>query len=221
MSPRVHFPAIGPRCVAIIAILVLASPGEVRAQPKAAEKAVNNKGGGSPAANVDATPGAGGGGNGKSVPAGTENARGPNDNASDNAKGVGAAADGKAIAAVAENARGPNENASGNAKGAAAGDAKAVAAVTEKAKGPNENASDNAKAIHVALEKFKAERTRLLDERAAVLEKLKGASDAEKKAILEQLRVESKAREEEERALAKQVREELKKIREDRKVGSE
>lgn len=87
----------------------------------------------------------------------------------------------------------------------------------EKVKGPNENASDTAKAVHAVIDQFRAQRDDYLAERRALLEKLKTATDAEKKAILEQLRTESRAREDDERSLGKQIRDELKKLRDERK----
>jgi hypothetical protein len=89
-----------------------------------------------------------------------------------------------------------------------------------KAKGPNENASDTAKAVHGVIAQFQAQRDTYLAERKLLLEKLKTATEAEKKAILEQLREDKAARDEEERTLGKQIREELKKLRDERKSGS-
>jgi hypothetical protein len=88
-----------------------------------------------------------------------------------------------------------------------------------KAKAPNENASDNAKAVHAVIEKFQAKRNDYLAERKELLEKLKIASEGEKKAIVEQLREDKQAREDEERALAKEIREELKELRAGRRDG--
>jgi hypothetical protein len=91
----------------------------------------------------------------------------------------------------------------------------------EKEKGPNVNASDRAKEVHEVLAQFRTLREGYLAERKALLEKLKGAKDDEKKAILDQLKADSAKREEEERALGKQIRDELKSLRETRKGGSE
>ena len=91
----------------------------------------------------------------------------------------------------------------------------------EKVKGPNENASQRAKDVHAVLDQFKTLREGYLAERKALLEKLKTAKDDEKKAILDQLKADSAKREEEERALGKQIRDELKSLRETRKGGSE
>jgi Skp family chaperone for outer membrane proteins len=87
-------------------------------------------------------------------------------------------------------------------------------------KGPNENASDNAKAVHALLDQFKAQRDEMMAARRVLLERLKTATEEEKKAILEQLKAEQQDRVEEQRALGKQIRDELKKLREERKGGS-
>jgi hypothetical protein len=88
------------------------------------------------------------------------------------------------------------------------------------AKGLSENASENAKAVQSVIEKFNTQREQYLAERKILLEKLKTASAAEKKAITEELREENRAREDEERALAKQIREELKALRGERRTGN-
>lgn len=87
-----------------------------------------------------------------------------------------------------------------------------------KGKGPAENASDTAKAVHKVIADFQAQRDQYLTDRKTLLEKLRSATAAERKTILEQLRVENEKRADEERALGKQIREELKKLREDRKT---
>ena len=82
----------------------------------------------------------------------------------------------------------------------------------------NENASDNAKAIQAVLKTFDAKRDALAAERKALIEKLEAAkTDLEKKAILDQLHTEQQAQAEERRALGKEMRNELKKIRDQRK----
>lgn len=83
----------------------------------------------------------------------------------------------------------------------------------EKEKGPNENASQRAKDVHEVLAQFRTLREDYLAERKALLEKLKTAKEDEKKAILDQLRADSSKRDEEERALGKQIRDELKSAR--------
>jgi acyl-CoA reductase-like NAD-dependent aldehyde dehydrogenase len=85
-------------------------------------------------------------------------------------------------------------------------------------KGPNENASANAKAVHAVIQQFREQRDQYLTERKAMLEKLKTATAEEKKAIMEQLREDKTAREADERSLGKQIREELKTLRGDRKA---
>jgi hypothetical protein len=89
----------------------------------------------------------------------------------------------------------------------------------DKPKGPNANASDNAKEVHEVLAEFRTIREGYLAQRKALLEQLKGASEEKKKEILEQLRKESAERDEEERALGKQIRDDLKKLRETRGTG--
>ena len=89
----------------------------------------------------------------------------------------------------------------------------------EKVKGPNDNASQNAKDVHLVLEEFRTLREGYLAQRKSLLEQLKGASEEKKKEILEQLRSETAARDEEERALGKQIRDDLKKLRDARKTG--
>jgi len=64
---------------------------------------------------------------------------------------------------------------------------------------------------------FQKERAAYLAARKDALEKAKAATGDEKKKLLEELRVESQARENEERSLGKQIREELKKVRDTRK----
>lgn len=85
-------------------------------------------------------------------------------------------------------------------------------------KGPNENASANAKAVHAVIQQFREQRDQYLTERKAMVEKLKTATAEEKKAIMEQLREDKTAREADERSLGKQIREELKTLRGDRKT---
>jgi hypothetical protein len=73
--------------------------------------------------------------------------------------------------------------------------------------------------VHAVIEAFQAQRNEYLTERKALLEKLNTATEAEKTKILEDLRKEKQAREAEERSLGKQIREDLKKLRDDRKGG--
>ena len=66
---------------------------------------------------------------------------------------------------------------------------------------------------------FKATRDAYLEKRKELLTELKTASETRAKEILDALRNESKEREEEERSLGKQIREQLKELREKRKGG--
>ena len=68
------------------------------------------------------------------------------------------------------------------------------------------NASDNAKAIQALHDQFKAKREQFIADRKALIAKLQGATEAERKQILEQLKAEQKNRIDEQRALAKQIR---------------
>lgn len=86
-----------------------------------------------------------------------------------------------------------------------------------RGKGPAANASENAKAVHKVIADFQMQRDQYLAERKTLLEKLRTATEAERKTILEQLRAENEKRADEERALGKQIREELKKLRDERK----
>jgi len=86
-------------------------------------------------------------------------------------------------------------------------------------KGPNENASQRAKDVHAVIEAFKTQRETYLADRKALLEKLKLAPELEKAKILEELRKEKELRETEERSLGKQIREELKGLRGERKTA--
>lgn len=64
--------------------------------------------------------------------------------------------------------------------------------------------------------KFDASRDQFIADRKALLAKLEAAkTDAERKAILEQLKTENA----EQRGLGKEIRDELKKVREQRKSG--
>lgn len=84
---------------------------------------------------------------------------------------------------------------------------------------PNPNASENAKAVLALLQQFKGQREQFIADRKALIAKLQGATDAERKAIIEQLRTEQKARIDEQKALAKQIRDAQKQLRDQRKNG--
>jgi hypothetical protein len=88
-------------------------------------------------------------------------------------------------------------------------------------KGPNEHASARAQEVHAVIEAFQAQRATYLAARKQALDNLKVAPEAEKARILAEIRLEKQAREEEERSLGKQIREDLKKLRDDRKGGAE
>jgi hypothetical protein len=83
--------------------------------------------------------------------------------------------------------------------------------------GPNEHASDNAKAVHTLLDHFRAQRAEYIAARQALIEKLKTATDAERKAILDELRDNQKSRVDDQRAMGKEIRDELKSLRDDKK----
>ena len=81
---------------------------------------------------------------------------------------------------------------------------------------PNPNASDNAKAVLALLQQFKTQREQFIADCKALIARLQGATDAERKQILEQLRTEQQSRIDEQRALAKQVRDAAKEQRRNR-----
>lgn len=71
------------------------------------------------------------------------------------------------------------------------------------------------------LDDFATKREAYIAHRKALVESLKNAAtDAERKAILASLREEQQARIDEQRALAKTIRDDLKNLRKDRKAGS-
>jgi len=71
------------------------------------------------------------------------------------------------------------------------------------------------------LNDFKTKREAYIAHRKALVESLKSATtEAERKAILASLREEQQARIDEQRALAKTIRDDLKNLRKDRKAGS-
>jgi len=84
---------------------------------------------------------------------------------------------------------------------------------------PNPNASDNAKAVQKLLQDFKAKREQYIADRKALIEKLKNATEAERKQILDQLRAEQQSRIDAQRELAKALRDAAKQQRDDRKKG--
>lgn len=90
----------------------------------------------------------------------------------------------------------------------------------EKRHTPNEHASDRAKAVQAMLLKFDASRETFMAERKALIAQLEAAkTEEEKKAILAELKTDMEARHEEQRTLRREIGEELKKLREQRKAG--
>lgn len=70
------------------------------------------------------------------------------------------------------------------------------------------------------LRQFDAKRDKLAADRKVLIEKLNATKDdGERKNILEQLRTEQQTQADERRALGKEMREELRKVRDQRKTG--
>ncbi|MBS0663703.1 MAG: hypothetical protein JSR48_10605 [Verrucomicrobia bacterium] len=85
---------------------------------------------------------------------------------------------------------------------------------------PALQASDVAKAVAAILQQFDAKRDQAIADRQALIEKIKAATtDAERQALMTQLRTEMAAHREEMAALGKQIREELRKLRQQRQGG--
>lgn len=85
---------------------------------------------------------------------------------------------------------------------------------------PNAHASDTAKAVQSVLQRFDENRDKMIADRKALLDQLAAAqTEAERKAILEQLRTEKEEAKQQRTQLGKEVREEIKKLREQRKAG--
>lgn len=82
-----------------------------------------------------------------------------------------------------------------------------------------QNRSENAEALHGLLNQFREQRDQYIAARQALMERLRTCTDAEREQILEQLRVENQARVAEQRALGKQIRDELRRLREQRRTG--
>lgn len=84
----------------------------------------------------------------------------------------------------------------------------------------NENASDNAKAVQTLLNAFDAKRDAFIAERQKLVDQLAAAkTDAERAKILEDMKKEQELRQDEQRDLAKEIRGQLKSLREQRKTG--
>ncbi|PTY06308.1 hypothetical protein DB347_12805 [Opitutaceae bacterium EW11] len=75
-------------------------------------------------------------------------------------------------------------------------------------------------AVRALIKEFETKREQYISDRKALIARLQGATADERKQILEQLRTEQQSRIEEQRALAKQIREELKTLRQQRKSGN-
>ncbi|MEY4939811.1 MAG: hypothetical protein RIQ93_1546 [Verrucomicrobiota bacterium] len=90
-------------------------------------------------------------------------------------------------------------------------------AMTPRASQPNEKASDNAKAVHVLLDQFKTQREQFIASRKVLIEKLKSATGDDRKAILDELRADQQNRVDEQRAMGKEIRDEVKKLRDRKK----
>jgi hypothetical protein len=85
---------------------------------------------------------------------------------------------------------------------------------------PDDHASDNAKAVQTILQKFDANRDQFMAERQALLDKLQAAkTDAERQVILDQLRAEQQTEKDQRKQLGKEIRDQLKTLREQRKGG--
>ena len=85
---------------------------------------------------------------------------------------------------------------------------------------PNEHASDVAKAIQAALQKFDATRDQFIADRKALLDKLAAATtEEEKKAVIDQLKADHQAEKDARKQLGKEIRDELKSLRQQRKNG--
>jgi hypothetical protein len=85
---------------------------------------------------------------------------------------------------------------------------------------PNPNASAKSNAIQAILQKFDASRDQLVTTRQALVDRLATATtDAERQAILAQLREDQKAMQEVQRATAKEIRNELQTLRRQRTGG--
>lgn len=82
-----------------------------------------------------------------------------------------------------------------------------------------QNRSENAEALHGLLNQFREQRDQYIAARQALMERLRTCTDAERQQILEQLRLENQARVAEQRALGKQIRDELRRLREQRRTG--
>jgi hypothetical protein len=84
----------------------------------------------------------------------------------------------------------------------------------------NENASDNAQAVQKLLNTFDAKRDSFIAERQKLVDQLSAAkTDEERTKILAEMKKEQELRQDEQRDLAKEIRGQLKSLRDQRKTG--
>ncbi len=84
----------------------------------------------------------------------------------------------------------------------------------------NPNSSAVAQAVQAILQKFDANRDQFMAERKALLAKLEAAkTDAERQAILAQLKADLQTEKDQRAQLGKEIRDELKNLRQQRKTG--
>jgi hypothetical protein len=85
---------------------------------------------------------------------------------------------------------------------------------------PDAHSSDVAKAVQAVLQKFDANRDQFIADRKALLDQLAAAkTEAERKAILDQLKAENETEKHQKEQLGKEIRDELKTLRQQRKSG--
>ena len=85
---------------------------------------------------------------------------------------------------------------------------------------PNEHASDVSKAVQTVLQQFDAKRDKIIADRKALIEKLEAATtEAERKAIRAEIKAANDAQKAERAQLGKEIRDEVKNLREQRKGG--
>jgi len=87
---------------------------------------------------------------------------------------------------------------------------------------PDDNASETAKAVTAVVQQFEAARAKAIDDRKALITQLEAAkTETDREAILAKLKAETQAERDQQAMLGKQVRDELKKVRDTRaKPGS-
>ena len=87
---------------------------------------------------------------------------------------------------------------------------------------PDDNASETAKAVTAVVQQFEVARAKAIDDRKALITQLEAArTETERETILAKLKAETQAERDQQAMLGKQVRDELKKIRDARaKPGS-